>query len=233
MFGACKKKDATPKQQIKLISKVTAVGGLNGDQTTVTSFSYDSKNRLIQRGGYYYTYSGDDLVSISYGQGTNASLVYTFTYNNGVPVSMHIKTGPIDESYTYTVIDGRVTKRTGSDSYSFVYTYSGDNLASSKIVTFVNATNYDYGLDKNPYYNPTAKYMLLNSNDQENDYMSKNVVIQSYYQQYPFLGSQYNYVPGVDGYPKSVVVKTNPPNDPNSFIYKTLTFEYVMRDVAQ
>jgi hypothetical protein len=91
MFGACKKKDATPKQQIKLISKVTAVGGLNGDQTTVTSFSYDSKNRLIQRGDYYYTYSGDDLVSISYGQGANASIVYTFTYNNGVPVSMHIK----------------------------------------------------------------------------------------------------------------------------------------------
>ncbi|MCC8424004.1 hypothetical protein [Mucilaginibacter sp. UR6-11] len=232
MLGACKKKGVAPKQQIKLLSKITEVSGPNGDDTTITLMSYDSKNRLIKRGAWNYTYNGDDLVKIGYGQGTG-STNYTFTYNNGVPVTMRLQAPPLDETYTYTVVDGRVTKRTGRPGYSFVFTYANDNLASYKIVTYANPTTNEYGLDKNPYYNPTAKYLLLTANDQENDYISKNAVIQSYYQHYPYLGSQYNYLPGADGYPKSVIIKVNKPNDPDSFNYAYLSFEYVMRDVAQ
>jgi len=226
-LGACKKSEkAAPKEQIKLLSRVTETDA-NGEPINSVSITYDSKNRMIKKGGRTYNYTGDDLTSII--DGTN---VYTFKYVNGVPVSMHFSAPPLEEDYTYTVSEGVVIKRERADNYSHLFTYVDHNCTAMKQLNTNSTFTYTFSADKNPYYNPTCKYLLLISPEDDNHY-NKNVFYESYYQHSPFRGSQNSYSVGPDGYPKSSVIKTTSIEDPDAFISRYYTYEYVMRDVVR
>lgn len=238
-FTACSKKNEVTddKPKVKLLTKIAKVT-TGGTDSTFTYISYDSKNRIseIRTGNNIkaYNYTGDDLTSVTMkdANGNTTGTVITFTYNNGIIAGAHTpNVNPvIDYTYTYTLSNGRVTRRNGPPQYSHEFTYFGNNLASLKLVGSGTAY-YEYGADKSPFYNARYRYCMMLPVESD-DIFSENNVVTITYQQTPFLGSRYSYLVGNDGFPKSVNIKATKGMDDSSFIYTSVGYTYEMRDVV-
>ena len=180
-FVSCKK-DSTVKPEpvtpAKLLTKLTKT---ENNITTVFNFLYDGSKRLSS---YKST---DNKVGINFTYDANGNLIkvedneddfkniYTYTYNNGIPVSGTFKSWQKtagepddlieDDLLGYTVVNNQVTKIhlqfiQSSDAADFDLSY-GNNGNLSKVSgsnTSYTAT-FNYG-NKKPVFPVVSKYIL-------------------------------------------------------------------------
>lgn len=187
-FTACKKETSTtpgtptdPGTSSKLLKKITETQ--NG-QSTIYNFAYDAAKRLTS------VKTADNAESIEFAYDANGNVVrmeqkednnfrnlYTYTYNNGVPVSATFKSWELtagepddlieDDVLTYTVANNLVSKinvnmKQSDISVDFDLTYSNNNLAkvvSSGTPGFAYTATFTYG-DKKPIYPRVFNYVL-------------------------------------------------------------------------
>ena len=178
---SCKKNDAVkPVEQApaKLLKKLTKTE--NG-VTTVFNFQYDAAKRLQSyksthnKTGIDFTYDANgNLVKVINNEDDYLN-VYTYTYNNGVPVSGHFSSWERtdgqpglqieDDELTYTVTENRVSKihlkfLLSADETDFNLSYE-NNGNLSKIVSGNNnyTASFTYG-SKKPVFPLVSKYVL-------------------------------------------------------------------------
>ncbi|GAB3922716.1 hypothetical protein [Mucilaginibacter myungsuensis] len=239
-FAACKKNTGSqpePKAQVKLLTKIAKVTR-GGTDTVYTYISYDSRNHLTEmRTGNTvktYNYTGDNLTSITNNDltGKVMSTVLTFTYNGNVIAGAHAPNSmpALDYKYTYNVVNDRITKRNGPTQYTHEFTYSGNNLASYKLVGSGTSV-YDYGLDKSPFYNARHKYYLTLPIEGEDMFSENNVVKITDATTPYFRGANYSYLVGNDGFPKTMTIQRTQFLDPEKFTYTEVVYSYTMMDV--
>ena len=184
VFSSCKKdKDSSNNgggNTTKLLKKVTKTE--NG-VTTVYNVNYDGNKRITSYGttdgleNTTFTYDGAGNVTKVESRDHNYYRVYTYAYNNGIPVSGTFKTTlkvagepddvQQDDIITYTVVNNQVTKihqKMNIDDaemdINLSYHASG-NLAKAEVQSDyeVYAVNYTYGTKK-PAFPTVSKFVL-------------------------------------------------------------------------
>ncbi len=178
---SCKKDDTVkPVEQVpaKLLKKLTKTE--NG-VTTVFNFQYDAAKRLLSykssdnKTGIDFTYDANgNLVKVINNEDDYLN-VYTYAYNNGIPVSGTFRSWEKtdgqpgaqieDDELTYTITQNRVTKihlkfLLSADETDFNLSYEpSGNL--SKIVSGNNnyTASFAYG-SKKPVFPVVSKYVL-------------------------------------------------------------------------
>ena len=176
LLAAChKNKDDLQGSGNNSSKRLVKITKTKGTQTTIFNFTYDASGRLssmISNNGeadmlFSYDTNGN-LVTVeeSEPQFTNK---WTYTYSNGQLVSATFKdwlksNGSLneDDSYTYSVSNGRVTRFTLTMSQSmtveFTVTYNNDgNVTKVEAPGFLTAT-FSYG-NKKPVYPIVYKYV--------------------------------------------------------------------------
>lgn len=185
MAYSCKKDGLNPFET-QLISSQTITDYYPADSTFsyVISMKYDDNNRLAtltyNYGPRYYintcNYSYDsngNIVQLSFLEGSNPNGTYTYSYQNGVPLSTSYlapnSTSPVVEA-VYTVQGGKVSGVTypNSPNLTETLTYNGNNY---NILSYNNGTTYTYtyGNHKSPFLYTGFKYSLYALNYIVND----------------------------------------------------------------
>jgi YD repeat-containing protein len=178
---SCKKNDAVKPvdpEPVKLLKKLTKT---ENNTVTVFNFQYDAARRLLSykssdnKTGIDFTYDGNGNLIKAVNNEDDYLNVYTYSNNNGVPVSGTFrsweKTGGQlgllieDDQLTYTVEQNRVTKihlkfLLAADETDFNLSY-GSNGNLSKIVSGNNnyTASFGYG-SKKPVFPVVSKYIL-------------------------------------------------------------------------
>lgn len=179
-FTACKKEGTTdpsnppnPDTSSRLLKKITKS---EGGQTTVYNLTYDGAKRLTfiksadnqERIEFAYDNNGN-VVRMEQREDNESRNLFTFSYNNGIPVSGTFKSWALtegepeelteDDVLTYTVTNNQVTKINQNFllqdvAVDFVLTYSNGNLAKAEatgIPNFDYSVNFTYGDKKSPF----------------------------------------------------------------------------------
>jgi YD repeat-containing protein len=208
-FAACKKeKDPTPAPgpgpgpdpgtPAKLLKRITKTE--NG-QTTLYTLNYDDNKRLVsytsndQSEGLQFTYDNSGNVVKMEEQHDQVHNIYTYTYNNGVPVSGNFKSyivhgseqEELDENddLTYTVQNGRVTKilmkmNLQQQEIPFVLTYTDGNVTRIQTEgSTAYAANFTYG-NKKSGIPQVYKYVLDQAGFSLHFYAKNEVLSESY-----------------------------------------------------
>jgi YD repeat-containing protein len=150
-------------------------------QTTIYNWAYDANKRLIaikstnEIESTLFTYDGDgNLIKIEETE-SEFKNIYTYSYNNGVPVSgafksWHKQNGEADELIeddllTYTMANNQVAKihldmTLALEEADFIFTYNNGNLVKieSEGVTGYTAS-FTFG-NKKPVFPLISKYVL-------------------------------------------------------------------------
>lgn len=183
-FVSCKKDDVVappppaPETPAKVLVKMTKT---ENNTTTVYNFVYDAGKRLTSfkstdnKVGVVFTYDAAGNVIKIEDNEDDFKNVYTYAYNNNVPVSATFKSWQKvagkpdnlieDDMLTYTVTNNQVTKihvvfTQSQDATDFQLTYAG-NGSLSKIADNNNnyTASFGYGTKK-PVFPVVSKYIL-------------------------------------------------------------------------
>jgi len=226
VFSSCKKdKDSESDNggdgSTKLLKKVTETS--NGT-TTIYNLNFDGNKRLIFLGSIdnhettNFTYDGAGNVIKVEMKEHNFYSTYTYTYNNGIPVSGTVKTivktagepdqVMEDDVLTYTVVNNHVTKihqqmKLADVELDVILTYHPNgNLAKAEITgDEVYSINYTYGTKKTAF--PTMSKFVLDL-DFSLAFAAKNELITTVID---FPGTQFDqtvtnqYTYDANGYP--------------------------------
>lgn len=181
-FSSCKKDDKENNDGggpsvTKLIKKMTEVE--NGITTTYI-FNYDGAKRLSNfvstdgSQGATFTYDTRGNISKVVSIEENFKNVYTYTWQNDLPISAHLQTWMVvagepedlveDDELTYTITDNKVSKihleMQDDEEMDFNLTYTNGNLTKvqSSVPGFYTAS-FAFGNKKSPFPQIT-KYVL-------------------------------------------------------------------------
>jgi len=174
MAYSCKKDGLNPAEK-QLISTETVTDYYPADSTFnyVVSMQYDDNNRLttvtrnygpryyINTSNYSYDSNGN-IVQLSYLQGSSPNGTYTYSYQNGVPLSTSYL-APNSTSFVveanYTVKGSKITGITYPPSSDLTesLTYNGNNY---NVLSYSdgNTYTYTYGNHKSPFLYTGLKY---------------------------------------------------------------------------
>lgn len=187
-FTACKKETSTdpstpptPETPSRLLKKITETE--NG-QSTVYNLSYDGSKRLSSivssdnSHSIQFTYDANgNVIKMEQREDNDFKNIFTYTYNNGVPVSGTFKSWELtagepddlieDDVLTYTVTNNKVSKihlnmTLADEAVDFNLTYTGDNLTkveSAGLPGFEYTETFTYGTKKSPFPQ-VYKYVL-------------------------------------------------------------------------
>ena len=180
MFTACKKEGSNepsnpsnPGNASRLLKKITKT---EGGETTVYNLTYDGSKRLTAIKSadnhelieFAYDNSGN-VVRLEQKEDNESRELFTFTYNNNVPVSGTHKSWELtagepddlteDDVLTYTVENNQVTKINQNFlledvALDFVLTYANGNLAkveATGIPNFNYSAAFTYGDKKSAF----------------------------------------------------------------------------------
>jgi hypothetical protein len=179
-FTACKKEVTTdptnptkPDNSSRLLKKMTKS---EAGQTTVYNLTYDGAKRLSQIKSadnhelieFFYDNNGN-VVKMEQREDNESRNLFTFSYNNGIPVSGTFKSWELtegepeelteDDVLTYTVTNNQVTKINQNFllqdvAVDFLLTYANGNLAKAEatgIPNFNYSATFAYGDKKSPF----------------------------------------------------------------------------------
>ena len=182
---SCKKDGQNPIAK-KLISSETVTDYYPADSTFnyVVYFQYDDNNRLISTTHNYgpryyinssnYSYdSNDNVVQLSFLQGSNPYGTYTYSYSNGLPTSTsYLAPGSTSAVVVavYTMTGSRITGATfpTQANETETFTYHGNNY---NVLSYSDGTthNYTYGNHPSQFLYTGLKYSLYGLNYVIND----------------------------------------------------------------
>ncbi len=222
--GSCKKKDDDINPQPAARQLTSTVVSINGQSVTYR-LVYDNKNRLTEYGSPEDQYKS----TVSYDAKGNpvkfeiesdeTRQVFEVTYGeNGVPVSTIHKLfeggspGEVSENrITYEISGGKIGKMKIADDtgvvYSYLLTYSGNNLTRLTNDAGELLLGWKHGTKKSPYSSARFKYPvipdLLPLFSSENEIVEMTVILP----EYGPVSFQEEYEYDTDGYPTSSVMK--------------------------
>ena len=183
VFASCKKDKATvpppaPETPLKLLTRITKT---ENNTTTVFNFSYDAARRLTSyrstdnKVGIIFTYDGNGNIIKVEDNEDHFKNIYTYTYNNNVPVSGTFKSWQKtagepddlieDDLLGYTVSNNQVTKihvsfTQSQDAADFDLVYgSNGNLTKVTGGNTGYTASFGYGTKK-PVFPVVSKYVL-------------------------------------------------------------------------
>jgi YD repeat-containing protein len=226
-FTACKKDSTTNPgtgTNGKLLSKVTKV---EGGQTTVYNVSYDGNKRLTSimstDGSDYqkFTYDGNGNVITAEELNEDFKNNFTYTYNNGVPVSGTFKSRQVvngqvsndlheDDEMIYTVTNNLVTninlkmKLANNAQVDFEVKYKNNNVntITGTMQGFSYHAQFDFGTKKSAV--PTVYKYVMDHAGFSAQFMGRNDLAAFLFDfggVIPGFGKQLQYTYDAAGYP--------------------------------
>ncbi len=222
--GSCKKKDddITPQQSARQLT--STVANISGRSVTY-QLVYDSKNRLSE----YNSVEDEYRSKVTYDAKDNAvkfqiesdqtTQIFDVTYGeNGLPTgAIHRLFDPEtpgevwETSISYEISGGKIGKMKISDEsgvvYSYVLTYTGNNLTRVTNDAGELILGWKHGTKKSPYGSARFKYPvipdLLPLFSSENEIVEMTIILP----EYGPVSFKEEYQYDADGYPISSVMK--------------------------